>query len=43
MVPDIDRAAREIDALDDLIDMVEYYGGYVAGLPGNPCLINQRN
>jgi site-specific DNA recombinase len=55
MVPDIDRAMRDPRTLEDLIDVVEYYGVYVASLTGNidlttdagisaaRSLINQRN
>ena len=35
MVPDIDRAMRDPRTLEDLIDVVEYYGVYVASLTGN--------
>jgi DNA invertase Pin-like site-specific DNA recombinase len=35
MVPDIDRAMRDPLTLEDLIDVVEYYGVYVASLTGN--------
>jgi len=55
MVPDIDRAMRDPRTLEDLIDVVEYYGVYVASLTGNidlttdsgisaaRSLVNQRN
>ena len=55
MVPDIDRAMRDPRTLEDLIDIVEYYGVYVASLTGNidltsdagisaaRSLVNQRN
>lgn len=55
MVPDIDRAMRDPRTLEDLIDVVEYYGVYVASLTGNIDLttdagisaarsqVNQRN
>jgi site-specific DNA recombinase len=35
MVPDIDRAMRDPRTLEDLIDVVELYGVYVASLTGN--------
>lgn len=55
MVPDIDRAMRDPRTLEDLIDVVELYGVYVASLTGNidlttdagisaaRSLVNQRN
>jgi site-specific DNA recombinase len=55
MVPDIDRAMRDPRTLEDLVDVVEYYGVYVASLTGNidlttdagisaaRSLVNQRN
>jgi site-specific DNA recombinase len=55
MVPDIDRAMRDPRTLEDLIDVVEYYGVYVASMTGNidlttdagisaaRSLVNQRN
>lgn len=55
MVPDIDRAMRDPRTLEDLIDVVEMYGVYVASLTGNidlstdaginsaRSLVNQRN
>ena len=55
MVTDIDRAMRDPRTLEDLIDVVEYYGVYVASLTGNldlttdsgissaRSLVNQRN
>ena len=55
MVPDIDRAMRDPRTLEDLINVVEYYGVYVASLTGNidlttdagisaaRSLVNQRN
>ena len=55
MVPDLDRAMRDPRTLEDLIDVVEYYGVYVASLTGNidlttdagisaaRSLVNQRN
>jgi site-specific DNA recombinase len=55
MVPDIDRAMRDPRTLEDLIDVVELYGVYVASLTGNinlttddgisaaRTLVNQRN
>jgi site-specific DNA recombinase len=55
MVPDIDRATRDPRTLEDLIDVVEYYGVYVASLTSNidlttdagisaaRSLVNQRN
>jgi len=36
MVPDIDRAMRDPRTLEDLIDVVEYYGVYVASLTHRP-------
>src|SRR5262249_551818 len=54
-VPDIDRSMRDPRTLEDLIDAVEYYGVYVAGMTGNidlttdagisaaRTLVNQRN
>jgi DNA invertase Pin-like site-specific DNA recombinase len=55
LVPDIDRAMRDPRTLEDLIDVVEYYGVYVTSLTGNidltsdagisaaRSLVNQRN
>src|SRR6266566_9823841 len=55
MVPDIDRAMRDPRTLEDLIDVVEYYGVHVESLTGNidlttdsgisaaRSLVNQRN
>ena len=55
MVPDIDRATRDPRTLEDLIDVVEYYGVYVTSVTGNidlttdagisaaRSLVNQRN
>jgi site-specific DNA recombinase len=54
-VPDIDRAMRDPRTLEDLIDVVELYGVYVASMTGNldlttdggisaaRTLVNQRN
>ena len=54
-VPDIDRAMRDPRTLEDLIDVVELYGVYVASVTGNidlttdagisaaRNLVNQRN